>query len=229
LRGAFAGVDRLRVGDEAGHVVFEQDAVAARSSRADPFVSRIRAGAERPRERRRTRRHLAQAKRHALRRDGAAGHAEEQVLHKLNFAIRQPSGVIAAPLNEKTGLAGIPCAAESVASARRSRFGCLCSLGAGIAGREASSISLVRSASKSDLFRWSFHPTLLGALAPGIGASAVLVRRSNARPASTCSRRWSPEPGATAAAHARPGRARRARADGQPTNVRAARPSAVDK
>ena len=32
----------------------------------------------------------------------------------------------------KTGPAGIPCASESVASARCSRFGCLCSLGAGL-------------------------------------------------------------------------------------------------
>ena len=46
-------------------------------------------------------------------------------------------------LRRTTGPAGIPCASESVASARCSRFGCLCSLGAGVDGRRASSTSLL--------------------------------------------------------------------------------------
>jgi Rieske Fe-S protein len=47
-------------------------------------------------------------------------------------------------LKRRTGPAGIPCASESVASARCSHFGCLCSLGAGVDGRRASPTSLLR-------------------------------------------------------------------------------------
>jgi hypothetical protein len=47
-------------------------------------------------------------------------------------------------LKRRTGPAGIPCASESVASACCSRFGCLCSLGAGVDGRRASPTSLLR-------------------------------------------------------------------------------------
>jgi hypothetical protein len=50
----------------------------------------------------------------------------------------------------KTGPAGIPCASESVASARCSRFGCLCSLGAGVDGRRASSTRLLLSGRKNE-------------------------------------------------------------------------------
>jgi hypothetical protein len=53
-------------------------------------------------------------------------------------------------LKRKTGPAGIPCASESVASARCSRLSCLCSLGAGIDGRRASSTRLLLSGHKNE-------------------------------------------------------------------------------
>jgi hypothetical protein len=53
-------------------------------------------------------------------------------------------------LKRKTGPAGIPCASESVASARCSRLSCLCSLWAGIDGRRASSTRLLLSGHKNE-------------------------------------------------------------------------------
>jgi hypothetical protein len=53
---------------------------------------------------------------------------------------REPYRSLRRPLlKRKTGPAGTPCASESVASARCSRLGCLCSLGAGVDGRRTSS------------------------------------------------------------------------------------------
>ena len=76
-------------------------------------------------------------------------------------------------LKRKTGPAGIPCASESVASARWSRFSCLCSLGAGVDGRRASPTRLLRFGRQNE----GVSPSrLAGTLVPGQGHRPYPVR-----------------------------------------------------
>jgi hypothetical protein len=80
-------------------------------------------------------------------------HADLTILARLACALARPRPCRSRRkplLRRKTGPAGIPCASESVASARCSRFGGLCSLGAGVDGRRASSTSLLLSGRKSE-------------------------------------------------------------------------------
>jgi hypothetical protein len=80
-------------------------------------------------------------------------HADLTILAKLACASQKPEPHRSRRksfLKRRTGPAGIPCASESVASARCSRFGSLCSLGAGVDGRRASSTSVLLSGRKSE-------------------------------------------------------------------------------
>ncbi len=66
------------------------------------------------------------------------------------WSVKPQDAIHGWPLLKRTaGPAGIPCASGSVASAGGLRLGCLCSLGAGIVGRGASSIRLLLSGRKN--------------------------------------------------------------------------------